>query len=95
MNRAPLVDPLTGAMNIYPNPAESKATVSYVLPMKSDKLTIKLLDMQGKIQMQRDITQPDLFGNVEFDISKLVGGMYLVKIESDVYQSTKKLVVER
>ena len=41
VNRAPLVDPLTGAMNIYPNPAESKATVSYVLPMKSDKLDRK------------------------------------------------------
>jgi hypothetical protein len=82
-------------MSIYPNPAKTEATLSYILPAESDMMTIKVYDAQGKVMMSEAISDPSVAGKYTFNVSNYAGGVYFVKVESANFSETRKLVVDK
>ncbi|WP_046757486.1 S8 family serine peptidase [Kordia jejudonensis] len=72
-------------IQVFPNPA--KAIVYINLPTSSKNVTITLGTLVGKtIQTQK------IDANTHIDISQLAAGMYLLRIEANGTQLTKKLI---
>jgi len=80
-------------LNVYPNPADNKLTVSFEIALPQD-ITIELHAMKG------DLIFSDLTSNFSglfektFDVSNLAKGIYLLRITGDQGISTRKIVVE-
>ncbi|NBR88270.1 MAG: T9SS C-terminal target domain-containing protein [Verrucomicrobia bacterium] len=85
----------TGVMNLVPNPASTAVTVRYVLPTVSEKLTIRVMNINGvEVYSQQD-SHPTQIGDRLLDLSELSNGVYMVTIQADGYTQTKKLVVAK
>jgi hypothetical protein len=82
-------------MSIYPNPAKTEATLSYILPAESDMMTIKVYDAQGKVMMSEALSDPSVAGKYTFNLSNYAGGIYFVQVESSNFSETRKLVVDK
>jgi hypothetical protein len=82
-------------LSIYPNPAKTEATLSYILPAETDLMTIKVYDAQGKVMMSEAISDPSVAGKYTFNLSNYAGGIYFVKVESANFSETRKLVVDK
>jgi starch-binding outer membrane protein SusE/F len=77
------------AISLYPNPAQQWLEVklnSEVLEMES---TLALIDMQGKVVLQKSSTQASI---IQLDVSQLAPGQYMVRLMNDKQISTKKVV---
>lgn len=74
--------------NIYPNPSTNKITVQLpAIPKEGTK--IRVTDITGNLVIIKDAKTV----NENLDISKLVSGTYLVKIESIDYNLIKKIII--
>jgi len=81
-----------GSFTFYPNPSHSSITCNYNLE-KSSRVTLKLFDLNGKMKM----ILLDEKGNAgmntrEVNIEELSSGIYLLRLETEDYISTSKLV---
>jgi len=79
--------------SIYPNPASSTLTVSYIKPVHKTPTTIEIFDIYGTIVFTQNMqTQKQ---KTVLDISSLVAGLYFVRvIEDEILIGVKKMVVE-
>ena len=79
------------ALDIYPNPASTSAVISFYLD-QPQKISIKLLDMTGKLVT---VITDDAFqeGDNEFNwnINNISNGIYLIRIESGDFSETQKI----
>jgi hypothetical protein len=82
-------------MVVSPMPMVQQATVQVSLPTPADKLSITLFDLQGKQVAQWQKTQQTA-GIHQYNIerSNIPSGIYLLNIDADGRQMTKKLVVQ-
>jgi hypothetical protein len=77
----------------YPNPFNPNTTIGYRLP-ESGYLTLKVYDLRG-----REVTtilegfQSAGIYTVNFDASRLSGGMYFYQLKAGKYCETKKFVL--
>lgn len=75
------------ALKIYPNPTYGKCVLE--LPLENNNLEIQILDVLGRIRSSQKIIESN--DTIEFDISNLQAGMYIIKLVSKNeknYQST-------
>jgi hypothetical protein len=80
--------------DIYPNPASSKASLSYQLPGNVKSGEIKIINLVGKTLKTIPVTQRE--GKVSIDVSDLSEGIYFYTINLDgVTVKTKKLVIKK
>ena len=77
-------------INIYPNPATSKLTINLQQLTKLQNTTVSIYDVQGKLLLQQNITQPQ----TELNIASLAKGIYVVKINNDTNSMQSKFVKE-
>ena len=82
-------------LSIYPNPAQTEATISYLLPTESDMMTIRVFDVQGKEMMNEVIKEPSMIGSYDIQLSNYAGGIYLVKVQANNFSETRKLIVDK
>ena len=77
----------------YPNPFNPTTSIKYSIP-KSGLVTLKVYDILGR-QVAELVNKQQEAGsyNVSFDASKLTSGVYLYKIESGSFVSTKKMML--
>lgn len=67
---------------IYPNPTMNQINIQFSnMDFKQRKL--KVLDVQGKVLIKRDLTSKDKSSIVPIDVSKLSQGSYLIQVETD------------
>ena len=80
------------SFNVYPNPFNSVAKLSYYLP-EAGNTAITIYDLQGR-EISRLMNAYQTEGNHElkFDAGNLASGIYLAKLESKGYSSTRKLL---
>jgi len=83
-----------GELSIYPNPANTEATLNYTLEHESDVMNIQVLDAQGKVMITDQIANPTMSGCYTFNLNKYCAGVYFVKVQAGDYVQTKKLMVE-
>ena len=74
---------------IYPNPANGRVTFSRHNKAKGESL-VSIFDLQGIKKMQGAFQNQD---PVELDVSRLVKGFYIVKMQTEEGIETGKLVI--
>lgn len=79
-------------LDLYPNPSTSHTTLTYGLERSSD-VQVDVLDMSGRIVNQVFFgTQAAGDQNIDIELSDLVSGVYLVRVQSAGEQIVRKLV---
>lgn len=77
---------------IYPNPTAGNLEVVFENRDNSVKNTISIVDMAGKVVMQRNVESSTGFHANSFDVSGLPSGVYMVNLENNGYMITQKLI---
>ena len=77
----------------YPNPFNPSTTIKYQIP-KPGIVTLKVYDILGK-EVDRLVNEFQQQGrySVNFDASKLASGVYIYRIKSNDYVSSKKMML--
>lgn len=77
----------------YPNPFNPATTIKYALP-KAGMVTIKVFDMLGN-EVKILVNENEAPGShtINFDASGLSSGIYLYKIKSGEFTSSKKMIL--
>jgi type IX secretion system substrate protein len=80
-------------LNIAPNPVSSNTTVSFTL-LHQEKVSLNLYDITGRLVnkiTEREFKEgPHL---INLDTKNLIAGIYLLRLQSQSFIQTKKLVV--
>lgn len=78
---------------LTPNPLSTGyATLRYTLP-KAGPATLRVFDVTGRAVVSRSLVA-GRSGTASLDLRSLSAGIYLVKLETEGYSSTHKLVVQ-
>lgn len=82
------------SLKLYPNPTSQNATLEYSL-LENSKINITVYDIIGK-EVLKIADENQNIGNykVELNTSNLKSGIYFVKIDTALYKSTLKLIIE-
>ena len=78
-------------MHLVPNPTSSRSHVHFTLPTATPA-DIRIHDISGREVWRTSIEGPRT-GTVRLPL--LPAGVYLVRLESDTFTATEKLVVQR
>lgn len=76
-------------VSVYPNP--SKGIVNISLPEITEKTTLNLHDIQGRVVLSKETSSTSEVLNIE----NLSDGVYLLSIESGNLKTTKKIILNR
>ena len=85
---------LSNSLRVAPNPFTNAATIAYSLP-KAGNASLKLYDVTGKlvsVLAQGYVTAGSHSARVE--AATLAHGIYLLKLTTEGYSTTKKLILE-
>jgi hypothetical protein len=83
----------TLSLSVNPNPIVKAAEINYELPENS-KVLIRLFDLKGSlVKTIVDEEQTKGAQTTFFSKSNLAGGQYLLQIETEKYQETKKIII--
>ncbi len=77
-------------IDIYPNPVYETLNIDFPTNYNLTQTSIKLLDLNGRITFD---FEPLSYKN-QFDISKLNRGLYILKIQSDKFFITEKIIIQ-
>ena len=81
------------AMQVYPNPITSLATISFFLEQK-ENISMKLFDMTGRIiVILADRTFEKGENEIVWNASELNAGIYFLQFQSEERVQTKRLIV--
>jgi len=89
-------DEMDFELNIYPNPANQTASITYQL-QKDEQVSIYIFDATGKQMkelIKNQIQQAGLH-QLELDASNLPTGLYYLKLQSSKKVATKKLMIAK
>ncbi|MCH2215580.1 MAG: T9SS type A sorting domain-containing protein [Flavobacteriales bacterium] len=78
-------------ISVYPNPTSDLATISFIAE-SSNRITLSLIDLQGKVLEQRVIAGSVGTQNVDIVLSEFPAGLYLIGISSEQTTSYAKVV---
>jgi len=81
---------------VYPNPStDKKINLVYDLPAaNTDKNSVSIYSITGVKVYEKTIKSASGFFNQPLDLSHLNSGIYLLKLESGTYRTTKKIVLQ-
>jgi hypothetical protein len=82
--------PLPG-LNIFPNPADERVTITCSLPSNSYPLLLKILDMKGNVLREQRIDEPE--GDLQVNCDQIPSGIFVVEVESGSSRQTGKMIV--
>jgi hypothetical protein len=80
-------------ISLYPNPSKETSTLN--IENINDKARISVVDMQGRVILQRELTPNNNSITTTIDTKDLSQGIYFVKINSDKINVAKKLIVTK
>jgi hypothetical protein len=76
--------------NIYPNPSSGNFNIIYLLPQNKEGF-VEIFDINGRIVFSYKLPQWSTLQ--QFNLPQLSQGIYAVKISSDGYNITKKVII--
>jgi len=84
----------------YPNPLSSSTTISFTLPLYTQKAELKIYNIKGQLVRELDINTKTVIGSISWDgldsYGKKVGsGIYFYKLTADKKETIKKMVIIR
>lgn len=81
---------LANTLNVYPNPASDIVNVSFEA---NGDYEIAILDLQGRVVASQSLKSLSGTQNVEFPVSDLAKGSYIVKISTNGVSQTQNVVI--
>jgi hypothetical protein len=81
-------------MNVYPNPANTSATVSFTVGSQADA-NITVTDLSGKVVYSNILGAVNGTQNVTINTDAMSNGVYMVNLSVDGNVSTQKLIVRK
>ena len=93
-NEMPSNVPAQLSLECYPNPFQGSTTVSYNLP-QNGMVSIAVFDNTGRevIILENEVTKGKGEYQLEFNAINLPNGIYFIKLVSDQYNATRKLII--
>lgn len=88
-----IADGLAQTMEVYPNPAQDRATVRLV-GLNSEDLHLELYNLQGQRVMEQSFSSLQQEIEVQLDLSGLAAGTYYLRATGQEGSATRKLTVE-
>lgn len=82
-------------MNVYPNPTNTDATLSYFFANPTEEATISIFNLQGQEFAKRTLKNVEGQVNHTINTSELSAGMYIVTLQSGSKREVTKLVVTK
>jgi hypothetical protein len=83
----------TGINTVYPNPGKGAITISYTIGQRSS-VEVSVFDIAGKkVRQLKDLIQIPGEYDIILDSSDLEDGIYLLRMITDVHDSTVKLII--
>jgi hypothetical protein len=89
------VNSLTWKLNLYPNPAMGHASLSYELSREEAFMHIIMFNEQGQVVSEDMLLNLSTEGIYDMDLRKYAAGVYFVKVITNDFNETKKLVIDR
>ena len=81
-------------LNLYPNPATDKISVTYLSNDKTENISLLLYDVLGRVVNQRNLQGSGAF-QTNFDISKLTNGTYILGVQDGSKRLSRAFVKEQ
>nr|NQU91354.1 C10 family peptidase [Bacteroidota bacterium] len=78
--------------NIYPNPADEMLNITFENAGGS-QFKIEIVSLSGSIVFSETLDDNNRFINKPINISKLQGGVYLIKLVTEKYSFTRRVVI--
>ena len=75
---------------VYPNPAKGQLKVSWTT--ENQPTEVALVDMTGRVLLNKKIKENET--TLVLDISKIIRGLYVLKIETKGRIKTAKILIE-
>jgi hypothetical protein len=79
---------------IIPNPVTDGELSVYLNVTKSQKVSLRLVDLTGRILKQQDRQLPVGITQYQFDVMSLQKGFYLVQIIGEDFKTAKKVSID-
>ena len=80
-------------MDVYPNPANGKATLSIDL-LQDENVSIKVYNTIGQLMKEVNAQANSGENKIDLDLNGLTAGVYMVKVNAGKTTSTKKIIVQ-
>ncbi|MGB1204625.1 MAG: T9SS type A sorting domain-containing protein [Chitinophagales bacterium] len=81
-------------VNLYPNPAQNKVNLQ-LTSATTEKMQVRLLDLTGKLLIEKNIDTGILQTQTFLDVSNLQNGYYLVAVNNGLETNISKLSIIR
>lgn len=78
-------------IQVYPNPTDGIVNLT-INNSKSNLVTVTLFDSNGKIALEKNIITSEKNATHSIDISAMPKGMYILKLNCDTKEFTKKII---
>lgn len=85
---------LAGKIQVTPNPASTMVDVNIDLEEASDLVNVTVRNLQGKEVLSRELNNISS-ETVQFDVTSLPAGTYLVHVQTEAGFRTQRLVIQR
>jgi hypothetical protein len=79
------------SFQIFPNPTKDLLSLRYKLP-KSEKITISLFDLQGKLILVKEVEKPLGENQDNIDIHHVSPGIYICRISGEKNSISKQFI---
>jgi hypothetical protein len=80
-------------LNVFPNPSRGKVKVQLATPFEMKSMQFNLIDLQGKSHLSELIQVNGMNFEREYDVSQLDSGIYIISVQLENKQITRKLIV--
>jgi hypothetical protein len=88
------VGPVNNGLNVSPNPATSRARLSFTVP-ESGNATLLIIDQTGSVVSRKQILVNAGANNSELEIGNLANGSYFIKLQAGATVQMTRLVIAK
>ena len=78
-------------MNIFPQPVRETTTIQFQLK-QAQYVTIEIYDIRGRNHMQTNTSLSDGKHEIPLNFQNLASGVYLLRMQTNAYSTTKKIL---
>jgi len=76
--------------NLYPNPNDGRFSIDFTTLLDADNFTVTVVDLIGKTLYREEFSKDE--NTLQFDLSHLNGGIYVIMISADQILLTQKFI---
>ncbi|NUO01568.1 MAG: T9SS type A sorting domain-containing protein [Saprospiraceae bacterium] len=89
-------DPLTAnnVVAVYPNPVQDVLNVDFDLEQMAQNLNIRILDVAGKVVLERQLSQTQK-DNLEFKVKEFAAGSYQLQLTTETGTTSRRFVIAK